>query len=181
MVYTAEMPYWRDPTFLAFAAACAVLLLLAWWAIGRRGAARLPYFSQEFLLSKGELAFFRILRRALPDGVMVAPKVRLADVIGCTGEGWKRGFGARISRKHVDFVLADEATARILLVVELDDRSHQRADRRKRDAFVDDALAAAGVPILHVTATAAYDPSKLRREIGLGLRYAEAARGDAVR
>ena len=175
------MPDWRDPTLLAFAAACLALLLLAWWAIGRRGATKLPYFSQEFLLSKGELAFFRVLRRALPDGVLVAPKVRLADVIGCTSDGWKRGFGSRISRKHVDFVLADEATARILMVVELDDRSHQRADRRQRDAFVDDALAAGGVPILHVTAAAAYDPAKLRREVGVGLRHADASQDQPVR
>jgi hypothetical protein len=43
-----------------------------------------------------------------------------------------------------------------LLVVELDDSSHQRIERRNRDLFVDRALAAAGLPILHVTAKGSY-------------------------
>jgi hypothetical protein len=36
------------------------------------------------------------------------------------------------------------------LVVELDDRSHDRADRQARDAFVDQVLYAASYPILHI-------------------------------
>lgn len=167
------MPNWRDPTFL-LVAGLLLLIVLACLARAMRPRA-LPYFAQEFLLSKGELAFFRVLQRAVPDGLFVAPKVRLADVIGCTADGWKRGFGGRISRKHVDFVVASEATARILLVIELDDRSHQRADRRRRDAFVDDALAAAGVPILHVPAATAYDPAALGREVTTAVRHAQAA------
>jgi very-short-patch-repair endonuclease len=59
------------------------------------------------------------------------------------------------------FVLVDGTTTAILLVIELDDRTHQQARRRERDAFVDRALAAAGIPILHVKAASAYDAREL--------------------
>ena len=43
-----------------------------------------------------------------------------------------RGNDHRINAKHVDFVLCCPATLRPLLVVELDDASHGRADRQER-------------------------------------------------
>jgi Protein of unknown function (DUF2726) len=36
---------------------------------------------------------------------------------------------------HVDFVLADASTPAPVLVIELDDRSHDRAEAKERDAF----------------------------------------------
>jgi hypothetical protein len=141
----------------------AVLALLLKWVT--RGPGELPYYSREFLLSKGELAFFNVLRRVIPPDVMIAPKVRLSDLIACSAEAWKAGFGGRISQKHVDFVLIDSTTTAILLVIELDDRSHRQKARRERDIFVDRAFAAAGIPILHVTAASLYDARQLRQSI----------------
>ena len=40
--------------------------------------------------------------------------------------------------------------------IELDDKSHQREDRRERDAFVDGVFAAAKLPLLHVPVKRAY-------------------------
>jgi hypothetical protein len=141
----------------------AVLAVLLIWIT--RGPGELPYYSREFLLSKGELAFFNVLRLAIPADVMIAPKVRLSDLIACSAEAWKAGFGGRISQKHVDFVLVDSTSTAILLVIELDDRSHRQAKRRERDIFVDAAFAAAGIPILHVTAASNYDARQLRKTI----------------
>src|SRR4029079_10203671 len=112
----------------------------------------LPYFSRGYLLSKGEAAFFHALRQSVPPGLMIAPKVRVSDVIGCDAAAWKRAFGGRISQKRVDFVLVDARTTAFVLVVELDDKSHRQRDRRGRDDFVDRALAAAGIPVLRVPA-----------------------------
>jgi hypothetical protein len=61
----------------------------------------------------------------------------------------------------------------ILLVVELDDRTHRQPDRQERDHLVDAALALAGIPVVHVTAAAGYD----RREIGSQLEKALKAKG----
>ena len=122
----------------------------------------LPYFSRRFLLSKGEAAFYHALRAALPRGLAIAPKVRVSDLIGCDGAAWKQGFGGRISQKHVDFVLVDGRSTEIVLIVELDDKTHRRRDRSERDEFLDRAFAVAGISVLHVRAAAHYDVAKLR-------------------
>ena len=161
-----------DPTLTILLVLAAILVIagLAW--INRQGRRRrLPYFAKEYLLSKGELAFYRVLIHAVPHGMGLSMKTRLSDVIGCTGEGWKTGFGAKISQKHVDFVVIDPVTTAILLVIELDDRTHDRPDRRARDLFVDDALAAAGVAILRVPAAREYSLDALREEVEHLLRY----------
>jgi hypothetical protein len=155
----------------------AVLALLRHLSRGRGGDGALPYFSREYLLSRGEMAFYRVLVRALPPGLVVCPKVRLADLINCSGEAWRQGYGGRIAGKHVDFVLADAATLGIRAVVELDDRSHARADRRDRDAFVDRALDAAGIPILRVPAAAQYDARALAARLEEMIAAADATRG----
>ena len=143
----------------------AGLIAALGWLRRRSVAEALPYFSRQTLLSRGELAFYHALRQALPEGVAVSFKVRLSDLINCSGSAWKAGYGARISQKHIDFVIIDAGSTRILLAVELDDRTHRQSIRRERDAFVDRALEAAGVPILRVAAAAAYNPSALRAEV----------------
>ena len=153
---------------LAFLLVVAILRGLR----GLLGPAPLPYFSKDRLLSKGELAFYRVLRQVIPPSLSASMKVRLCDVIGCTGDGWRSGFGAKISQKHIDFVLIDATTTDIRLAIELDDRTHQRADRRDRDIFVDRALETAGVPILRVPAAARYDLAELRSELHAALRHA---------
>ncbi|HET6251174.1 MAG TPA: DUF2726 domain-containing protein [Tepidisphaeraceae bacterium] len=141
---------------------CVLILLLRRFGAGE---GRLPYFCKDFLLSRGETAFYHALRRALPSHLMICPKVRLGDILGCSAEGWKAGFGAKISQKHLDFVLADIDTTAVALAIELDDRTHQRADRQERDAFLDRALSTAGVPILRIPAAAAYDVAALKKQI----------------
>lgn len=145
------------------------------WRARHLGAQRLPYFPKEHLLSKGELAFYRVLAHAVPPGLAVSMKTRLSDVIGCTAEGWKAGFGAKISQKHVDFVVFEPVTTAILFVIELDDKTHDRPDRQARDQFLDAALQAAGVGILRVPAAREYDLDDLREQIDHLLRHTSAA------
>ena len=107
------------------------------------------YFGKQFLLSRGEGAFYRVLMQAVGGKYVVMAKVRLADVVDARANGrtWGNAFN-RISRKHVDFVLLDARELTIRLVVELDDRSHRLSKRRERDAFVDEVLAEAGLAVL---------------------------------
>src|SRR3982750_3726996 len=103
------MPSGDTVLFVVLLVAVAVVaaVLRRRFAGPRYPSGALPYFSRGCLLSKGEAAFFHVLRQAVPPGVMIAPKVRVSDVIGCDAAAWKRGFGGRISQKHVDFVLVD--------------------------------------------------------------------------
>jgi len=54
-----------------------------------------------------------------------------------------------VSSKSVDFAVIDRA-GRVMLVVELDDRTHDRPARRERDRVVDAVLRQCGVPVHRV-------------------------------
>ncbi len=150
--------------------------------------APVPFKLRPRLLSPAEASFHSVLRQALPmvteagwkEGPpLVFAKVRLADLLAVDGDALRdRGAMAprlraqsqnKINAKHVDFVLCDPATTRPLLLVELDDASHERSDRKARDEYVDRAAAAAGVPVLHVKAAAGYSPRGLAVELGRAL------------
>jgi hypothetical protein len=124
-----------------------------------------PFRPKETLLSESELDFFHVLECVIPDNTMIAPKVRLGDVIGCSESDWQAGHGPRISAKHLDFVLIERGSSHILAGIELDDRSHDRPDRRDRDIFIEKAMAAAQVPLLRVKVARSYSQTELKKAL----------------
>ena len=124
----------------------------------------LPYERREALLSRGELAFYEVLRRCIPIEYGISIKTRLADVVRCPPDYWDTPHGWRLSQKHVDFVLYDRNTTRIVAVIELDDRSHFTAERQRRDRFLNKVLKVAGVTLLRVRAAARYRVADLREQ-----------------
>lgn len=126
------------------------------------------YEKRGALMSPGELKFFRALEAAVGDNFRVFSKVRLADIVQPVKTGdkraWYSAFGV-IKSKHADFVVCDPATTDFRLVVELDDKSHERNDRAERDQKVDDILAQANIPVLHIPAKAAYSVEDIQRKI----------------
>ncbi len=79
-------------------------------------------------------------------------------------EGWQ-GHQNKIQSKHVDFVLCKPISIAPLVCVELNDKSLQRQKRVDRDAFLKEALAAAGVPLLEIPAARAYNVAEVRQQI----------------
>lgn len=129
---------------------------------------RYPYQQREFLFTPAEWRFLETLRRAVPEGVDIFGKVRVADVLkpepGLDRGTWQRAFN-RTAGKHFDFVLCDRGGGRVVCVIELNDRSHQQRARQDRDAFITGACKHAGLPLLMVPAARHYDPAALRGEI----------------
>ena len=172
--FPVSLPGWNGPSvvhwllspagWIAWAALAAVVL--AAWAARRR--VDLPYVAAPALLTPAERAFFAVLRQAVGSDLLLFAKVRLGDILqieaGVSGQRRFAAFG-RISSKHADFVLCDARTFAVVGVIELDDRSHQRRDRRERDRFFDAALAKANVPVLRVPARRTYDVRRLRASL----------------
>ncbi len=125
----------------------------------------LPYRQCDNFLSAAELAFFKVLCDAASSHYYVCTKVRIADLVSVVNRRNNMGHANRIDRKHVDFVLCDPETMTPKLVVELDDSSHQRKDRRERDELVDSVFEAAELPILHVPWSRSYDCEQLKQQI----------------
>lgn len=120
-----------------------------------------PYRVREAVLSPAERSFYHVLIQTIHSRATVCLKVRLADVLFVARPYEHRAAQNRINQKHIDFLLCDPVTFRPLLGIELDDASHARPDRQERDAFVDQAFAAAGLPLLHIRAQHAYTPVQL--------------------
>lgn len=145
-----------------------VLVSLVFW---RRGKETLPYDRQPVLNSPTEQAFYGAVSRAVESSAMIACKVRIADVLRvrfrkrhARDQRWWRYFRL-ISSKHVDLVLCEPRGGRILVAIELDDRSHGRADRKRRDRFVDRAFASAGIPLVRFPAHGRYNVHEIRAQL----------------
>jgi len=126
------------------------------------------YLLKKSLFSPAERSFIGVLESLnLPD-TRICAKVRLADIFGVKRglpRGGAQGALNRISAKHVDFLLVQHSDGAPVMGIELDDKSHEEDDRKSRDAFVDGVFRETGLPLLHVSARASYDPRELSRAI----------------
>ena len=118
------------------------------------------------LLSKAEIRFEAALLDAIEPGHRVFAKVRLGDLFIVRGGPEATGMRNRINQKHVDFAIVDRETLRLRAGVELDDRSHHSERAKAADAVKDEAFAAAGVPLVRITAARSYDVAELKRRLG---------------
>lgn len=157
---------------------CVTRLSTAIWHPPAPGAT-LPYAAIPILLTNAEQRFFVALQAAVPEGLIICPQVRLANLVRPTARKAQQNtydfYG--IQAKCVDFVLCNRATTAPRLVIELDDASHARQNRTERDAFVDAVLAAVRLPVLHVRWQRRYDTAQLAADIrhALGMHQPVAA------
>ena len=131
------------------------------WGNRRRRQEPLVYRPRGFLLTKNEAAFFRVLTTVIADCYQISCKVRLADIVTCDDEDWQRGHANRISQKHIDFVVNCAESSRIVAAIELDDSSHERPERRDRDAFVNQLFWQMGLRLIRVPAQWEYDADRI--------------------
>jgi hypothetical protein len=135
--------------------------------------------SRPYLFTQAENAFLRALEQAVGSQFRITMKVRLGDLVMVRGNSSSATISRnQINQKHVDFVLCTRDPVKPLLAIELDDASHDTADRQNRVDLVDTCLDGAGLPILHVRCRHSYDVAQLGLKIkslvgsakGLGLR-----------
>lgn len=120
---------------------------------------------KETLMTQAELAFFAVLHPIVNASCMISSKVRLADLFEVRQERGQQAAFNKISSKHIDFVLIESGSSRILCGIELDDSSHKRPDRMDRDDFVNELFATHGMPLLRVPVAWTYNVPGLRSEL----------------
>ncbi len=133
--------------------AILVAVLKAILASKKAGARAFPYQAISHLFTPAERSFSGVLDQAIDPEYRVFGKVRAADVMGVTKgmtrSEWQQAFN-RIQSKHFDFVICRASDSSILLLIELDDKSHKKDRRMDRDNFLERATEAAGVPLLRI-------------------------------
>ena len=111
-----------------------------------------PTYEKRELITEYEKKLYIILENIIKEkdysNIIIQAKIRLADLIGTTTYN-KRDFN-RICSKHVDFVLCEKQNLKPLLIIELDDKSHNYENRRIRDDFVNQSLVQSGYKVLRI-------------------------------
>jgi very-short-patch-repair endonuclease len=124
------------------------------------------YRKSKSLFTDYERVFYGVLLEAVKTDYQVFAKVRMADFVWLANEPADRKFhNSQILCKHVDFLLCDKESLRPLLVIELDDNSHRKYDRRESDEFKNKTFAAIGLPIKRITVQAHYSTPELHEQI----------------
>lgn len=131
----------------------AVLIILAALAAFITGRKKqLPYVRAEDILTKNERDCYALIRKfADENGFDVFCKVRFADIVNVrkNTENYMTWFN-KIKSKHIDFTICQAYKSVPVLLIELDDRSHENPDRIERDKFVDDVCRICDIPIIHI-------------------------------
>lgn len=131
--------------WLGFILALAALLKLLDTKIKPKTNYREAYQPRPLLTKREHQEYLKLRQYAAARGWLICPKVRLWDLIEPRkGSSNKKELENKIRSKHVDFVLVDPEL-NVIGVLELDDSTHDREDRKSRDSFVRDALEGAGI------------------------------------
>lgn len=125
----------------------------------KKSTKELIYVQRGPLFTKAERSFYGVLKQIVGTEFEVFGKVRVADILTpekTTNKSiWYKAFNG-ISAKHFDFVICNPGDLSVLCVVELDDSSHNKKDRIKRDDFIDRACKSAGITIVRFAAARSY-------------------------
>ena len=109
---------------------------------------REAYQARPLLTKREHQEYLKLKQYADARGWLICPKVRLWDLIEPKkSSGDRKTLENKIRSKHVDFVLVDP-DLKLIGVLELDDSTHDREDRKSRDSFVRDALEGAGITMI---------------------------------
>jgi L-asparagine transporter-like permease len=100
---------------------------------GKKSAGSIGLYKRGKLMTENELEFFGRLINAMPNHY-IFPQVSMGALLEASSRDKKQAHSdrLRIAQQRVDYVVCD-STGAIVVVVELDDRTHSSAKDRTRD------------------------------------------------
>ena len=123
------------------------------------------YEKIQNLFTPAERSFLGARKLAVKEDYQIFGKVRVADVLtpvkGQAKGVWQKAFN-KISAKHFDYVLCRNDDLSVVCVIELNDKSHKKESRRKRDEFLNGICDAAGLQMISVDVKRAYKVSEIQ-------------------
>jgi very-short-patch-repair endonuclease len=137
-----------------------LLAILKAKAQGGSGNKDWPFYAKKPLSQPEQILYFRLVQ-ALPNNIILA-QVQLSRLLGVKKGNNFQAWSNRINRMSADFVVCNKDSS-IVAVIELDDATHEREDRRAADAKKDKALGAAGVQIIRWQAKAIPDLATIQK------------------
>lgn len=159
-----NLPISNSWIFLLVAIFVFILIKLLFFFLSLKS--RYPYEPKSEYLTKAELAFLQILRQSVNGMYEIVPQVPLGSIVRVKNNSKDYyTYYNQIDRKILDFVLFNKLNFKPLLIIELDDSSHNLPDRKNRDKFVDKVLEVVKIPILHLPVRNTYDTNEINLQI----------------
>ncbi|MFA5228593.1 MAG: DUF2726 domain-containing protein [Candidatus Paceibacterota bacterium] len=121
-----------------------------------REGKELPYKKKGELMTKAEKEFFDVLEKVVNNRYYIIPQVKISNLAVVSGTKNYKTYLNKIDRKTVDFVLFDKQFLPIL-VIELDDSSHDSEIRKERDRFVNRIMNKIELKIIHIRISSIYN------------------------
>lgn len=121
-----------------------VVLVLAFRAKPRDSHQVWPFYAKKPLSNPEQVLYFR-LTKALPEHIVLA-QVQLSRFLGVEKGNNYQSWINRINRMSADYVICGK-DSKVLVVIELDDVTHDTERRRKADQKKDKAIKSAGLKI----------------------------------
>lgn len=136
---------------IAIFAAMIILLLAIGVKLFNTKSQPIATYRKKYLLTKNEYSFYQKIKPIIQEkNLRVLCKIRLADLIepepNKNQKEWYAAFN-RIKSKHIDFAIATD-DMKVIALIELQDGTHQKSDRKERDEFLNDAVTGAGYVLL---------------------------------
>ena len=157
-----DIPFTPEHIFIGTISFLVVMLCIVVLSARRKDIE--PYERVNSILTPAEQHFYKVLSSALQGRALIMAKVRIADLIKVRRSVSRKNFWrhfSQISQKHIDFVLIDPKTFTTLCLIELDDKSHARVARIKRDKFVNQIMGQTGLPLHRIPIRRRYDRVEL--------------------
>lgn len=121
-----------------------------------------PLYAKRPMSMREQELYWKLLK-ALPEHIVLS-QVALSQLVGVKKGNKAQPLRNRFDRKVADFVVCGK-DASIVVVIELDDATHEREDRKTADATKDKVIKSAGIRVLRWHAKALPDYEQIQRDV----------------
>ena len=119
------------------------------------------FSKKDYLLTQNELKFYKLLKNITDKyNLIIFTQVSLYEIINANN---LKDFN-KIKSKSIDFVITD-VNSRIKLCIELDDTTHKKINRQKRDIFINNIFQELEIKLLRIPVQNYYNLKKLEELI----------------
>ena len=137
--------------FILFLIVLVVLFLIFKRWLRRQLWAGYSYKKKEYVMTQAERDCFNALVKVANDKYWVFPQAHFSAFLDyhIIGQNWNGAFW-HINGKSIDFLLCTKEQLSPVLAIELDDTSHEREDRQRRDIEEVRMFKTADMPLLRL-------------------------------
>jgi very-short-patch-repair endonuclease len=160
-------------TFLSFFFLIAIVVAVIKLAKGglslldnKKDVVGYEYKRKDHLMTGAEREFYNELLSIFDGEYYIFPQMQISRILDwrISGQNWRAAL-ARIGQKSVDYVFCDKNSTKPLLVIELDDSTHDLDARKERDSLVNAIFTRTGLPIIRARDVRNKSPEYIKRRI----------------